>query len=91
MEMKTVTIRLRADELDAVRRRAEAQGKSLQAHMHDTLLAESVEADRLLRRSVRDGVERYAEAFAAADREIDAQLARQREAARGFEREAGEW
>jgi len=48
------------------------------------------EADRLLRRSVREGVERYAEAFAAADRENDAQLARKREAARGFEREPGE-
>jgi hypothetical protein len=91
MEMKTVTIRLRADELDAVRRRAEAQGKSLQAHMHDTLMAESKEADRLLRQSVREGVERYGAAFAEADGENDARLARLREQARGFEREPGEW
>ncbi|UGY93593.1 hypothetical protein [Streptomyces gobiensis] len=91
MEMKTVTIRLRADELDRVRRRAEAQGKSLQAHMHDTLLAESIEADRKLRKSVREGVERYAEAFAETDLENDRRLARMREAARGMEREPGEW
>ncbi|MYW68461.1 hypothetical protein GTY65_30950 [Streptomyces sp. SID8379] len=91
MEMKTVTIRLRADELDAVRRRAEAQGKSLQAHMHDTLLAESVEADRLLRRSVRDGVARYAEAFAEADRENDRRLAARRAADCDAELEPGEW
>ncbi|MFF1355376.1 hypothetical protein [Streptomyces sp. NPDC058297] len=91
MEMKTVTIRLRPEELDAVRRRAEAQGKSLQAHMHDTLLAESVEADRLLRRSVREGSEQYAEAFAEFDRDNDRRLAQLREAGRSSERETGEW